>query len=278
MESSERKLPTLDLCGMPIACVDRWQLLDHIFETMARGSGGWLVTANLDFLRRFVEDPALRELYGAGDVVTADGMPLVWAARLQGTPLPERVAGSSLVPLLAGRAEREGRSLYLFGGDAGAAARAAEVLRVRFPALQIVGVADPQVASPATQKDVDALSAELERTQPDLLLVGLGSPKQEYLIRALRARYPQIWMVGVGVSFSFLAGFIARAPVWVRRLGLEWLHRLVQEPRRLARRYLRDGFPFAFRLFFLSERKRFTQWIVPQRSIAARKRLFEERD
>jgi N-acetylglucosaminyldiphosphoundecaprenol N-acetyl-beta-D-mannosaminyltransferase len=84
---------------------------------------------------------------------------------------------------------------------------------------------------------------------PDILLVGLGSPKQEQLIRALRPLLPRTWMIGVGVSFSFLAGEIRRAPLWLQALGLEWVHRLLQEPRRLAKRYLVEDLPFAFRLF-----------------------------
>jgi N-acetylglucosaminyldiphosphoundecaprenol N-acetyl-beta-D-mannosaminyltransferase len=93
------------------------------------------------------------------------------------------------------------------------------------------------------------MAAELERLQPDIILVGLGSPKQEFVIRALRPRLPNAWRVGVGISFSFAAGLIARAPVVLRTFGLEWVHRLAMEPRRLGRRYLIEGIPFAGRLF-----------------------------
>src|SRR3954449_9066227 len=115
----------VELCGMPLASIDTRQLLDHLFESLASGRGGWLVTANLDFLRRHVKDPRARALYDQADVTVAAGMPLVWAARLQGDDVPERVAGSSMVALVAERAAAEQRSLYLLGGAPGAAGKAA---------------------------------------------------------------------------------------------------------------------------------------------------------
>jgi N-acetylglucosaminyldiphosphoundecaprenol N-acetyl-beta-D-mannosaminyltransferase len=242
-------LPTLDLYGMTLARVDTGALLDHLFGALAGGVGGWLITANLDFVRRHVQDAEMRALYDAADVRVADGMPLLWASRLQGQPLPERVAGSTLVTPIAERAAREGRSLYLLGGAPGASARAAEVLRGRFPGLRILGTSSPRVSDPPTAAEVAAIADELCPLRPDLVLVGLGSPKQERLIRELRSRLPASWMVGVGISFSFLAGDVRRAPPWMQRTGLEWIHRLAQEPRRLARRYLVEDLPFSFALF-----------------------------
>jgi N-acetylglucosaminyldiphosphoundecaprenol N-acetyl-beta-D-mannosaminyltransferase len=188
-------------------------------------------------------------LYAGADVRVADGMPLVWAAWLQGDPLPERVAGSSLLKLLAARAAREARSVYLLGGAADSAARAAEVLCANHSGLRIAGYSSPRVSEPATEAELAPIIAELERVRPDLLLVGLGSPKQERLIEQLRSRFPAVWMMGVGISFSFVAGDVRRAPYWMRLGGLEWAHRLAQEPNRLARRYLVEDLPFALELF-----------------------------
>ncbi len=244
-----RPLPVCDLMGMPIACVDSSGLLDHMFEGVARAEGGWLVTANLDFLRRHVRDPEARALYAEADVVVADGMPLVWAARVQGDHLPERIAGSSLAWLIAERAAREGRSIYFLGGEPSINDKAIAVLRARWPALSIAGTSSPIVSSPPSPEQVASLREEVARTQPDFLFVGMGSPKQEHVIRALRPTLPRSWMVGVGVSFSFIAGVVSRAPVWMQRAGLEWVWRLAQEPRRLARRYLVDDLPFAASLF-----------------------------
>ncbi len=241
--------PTFDLLGMPLARVDSRGLLDHMFARLAAGEGGWLVTANLDFLRRNTHDPAARALYEGADLRVADGMPLVWAARLQGVRLPERIAGSSLVLPIAERAAREGRSIYLLGGEPAANAMAATVLRARCPGLNICGASSPMVASPPTAEQAQALREELTRARPDLVLVGMGSPKQEHIIHALRPDFPRAWMIGVGITFSFLAGTVSRAPAWIQRAGLEWCWRLAQEPRRLARRYLLEDIPFSFELF-----------------------------
>jgi len=240
---------TVSLCGMSIARLDGAGLLDHVFASLARGCGGWLITANLDFVRRFARDPAVRALYTKADLCVADGMPIVWASRMRGEPLPERVTGSTLIWTLPERAEREQRSLYLLGGEPGAAAGTAAAWARRWPGVRVVGCEAPHVSEPPTAGELAAIRERVVRAAPDILLVGLGSPKQEMLIDALRADLPRCWMIGVGVSFSFAAGKTRRAPLWQQRAGLEWVHRMAQDPRRLARRYLIDDLPFAFVLF-----------------------------
>lgn len=242
-------LPTCELYGMILAAIDSAGLLEHMFGQLSEGHGGWLVTANLDFLYRHANDSSAQALYDKADIRVADGMPLVWAARLQGDHLPERIAGSSLVPKIAARAAAEGKSLYLLGGEPGASQKASETLRARFPGLRVCGTSSPWVSSPPSADEVQAIVRELQAAGPDILLVGLGSPKQELLIRELRAALPRTWMIGVGVSFSFVSGNLRRAPIWVQRMGLEWVYRLAQEPRRLARRYLLEDLPFSFKLF-----------------------------
>ena len=242
------EIEAVDLLGMPLLKTDERGLLERIFADMNAGRGGWLVTANLDFLRRYCHEPDMRALYNQADLCVADGMPLVWAAALKGQPLPERIAGSSLVWSLAERCAQEGKRLFLMGGEPGAGEGAARIFVDRYAGLHVDHSA-PWVSLPPTAEEVDALAAELTAASPDLLLVGLGSPKQELLIQALRARFPRMWMIGVGVSFSFAAGKQQRAPVWMRKVGLEWAHRLAQEPQRLAKRYLVHDLPFAFELF-----------------------------
>lgn len=225
------------------------EVLDHVFEELSHGKGGWLITANLDFLRRFCREPEMRALYEQADVTVADGMPLVWAARIQGDRLPERVTGSSMVWSLASRASAEGRTLYLLGGDEGTGDAAAQEFTRRSPKLTISGVSAPMFSNPPTEQEIADVKQLFAADPPDILLVGLGSPKQEILIQALRKSLPGTWMIGVGISFSFVAGKVRRAPRWMQRSGLEWLHRLFQEPRRLARRYLIDDIPFSIVLF-----------------------------
>jgi N-acetylglucosaminyldiphosphoundecaprenol N-acetyl-beta-D-mannosaminyltransferase len=240
---------TFDLLGMPLARTDSQGLLDHVFASLAARQGGWIITANLDFLRRHAHDATARALYAGADVCVADGMPLVWAARLQGVRLPERIAGSSLMLPLAERAAREGRSIYMLGGEPAANVKAAEILRQRWPALVICGASSPMVSSPPSAAELQSLRDEMARARPDLVLVAMGSPKQEQIIDALRAELPHTWMIGVGMTFSFVAGTLSRAPEWMQRVGLEWCWRLAQEPRRLARRYLLEDIPFSFEMF-----------------------------
>ncbi|MBA2963453.1 MULTISPECIES: WecB/TagA/CpsF family glycosyltransferase [Ramlibacter] len=244
-----QNFPLVVLCGMALASVRSEMLLDHLFASLARGKGLWVVTANLDFLRRFVKDPAARRIYADADVRVADGMPLVWASHLQGTPLPERVAGSSLVRPLCQRAAEGGWRVYLLGGEAGAARAAADKLVAEFPTLQIAGLSSPWFSARPTDAEVEQVAATLSEARPDLVLVALGSPKQELVIHKLHKRLPNVCWMGVGISLSFIAGHRRRAPPLMQKLGLEWMHRLVQEPKRLFRRYVLEDLPFAAVLF-----------------------------
>jgi N-acetylglucosaminyldiphosphoundecaprenol N-acetyl-beta-D-mannosaminyltransferase len=243
-----RVFPTVDLCGMAIARTTASEILDHLFESLDEGRGGWLVTANLDFLRRYVKDPGARAIYAAADVRVADGMPLLWAASLRGTPLTERVAGSSLVVPLCQRAAGAGRSVYLLGGEPRAAEEAERRLRALAPGLVVAGRSSPWVSATPTVAELAALRDELVHARPDLVLVAFGSPKQERVIAALRDALPSAWWIGIGISLSFVAGHVRRAPELVQRAGLEWAHRLAQEPRRLFRRYVIEDIPFGIEL------------------------------
>jgi N-acetylglucosaminyldiphosphoundecaprenol N-acetyl-beta-D-mannosaminyltransferase len=212
------------------------------------GRGGVVVTANLDFLRRMVRDESFADLVRTAELTVADGMPLVWASRIAGHAVPERVAGSNLIDLVSAELAQRGRRVFLLGGNPGVAERAAAVLGERHPGLVIVGTRCPPVGFENDEKELAAIEAALVAARPDLVYVALGSPKQERLIARLRGALPRAWWIGVGISFSFVAGEVPRAPRWAQRAGLEWLHRLAVEPRRLARRYLIDGLPFAARL------------------------------
>jgi len=242
-------MKSVDLMGMSVAPFRQGELVDHIFEGLERGEGGWIVTANLDILRRHYREADARRTYDAADLRVADGMPLVWASAIQGEKLPERVAGSSLVGQIAEEAARRGRSLYLLGGAPGSAEAAANELQRQYADLPIAGHSSPMVSLPPTSEELGSLLEELTARSADIVLVGLGSPKQEYVCEHLRQHLPQAWLMGVGISFSFVAGEVRRAPVWIQRAGLEWVHRMSQEPRRLAKRYLVDDLPFAARLF-----------------------------
>jgi N-acetylglucosaminyldiphosphoundecaprenol N-acetyl-beta-D-mannosaminyltransferase len=244
--------PSIELCGVDVHAITEAQCVEFVMAALDAGRGGWVVTPNLDHLRRLVRERDFYELCARADLRVADGMPLLWASKLQRTPLPERVAGSNLIWSVSRAAAERGRSVYLLGGDEGAAERAAQVLARRFGKLRIAGLHRPPFGFERDAAQMQRIVDELERAQPDLVLVALGSPKQERLIDELRAKFPRVWLLGIGISFSFVAGMVKRAPPWVQRLGLEWVHRLAQEPRRLFRRYLVDGLPFAARLLLSS--------------------------
>lgn len=240
----------VSLHGVDLHAMTESQCIRHILAALSAGRGGWVITPNLDHLRRARHDAAYRALLSEADLIVADGMPLVWASRLQGTPLPERVAGSSLIHTLSEAAALRGQRLFLLGGAPGSAARAATVLAERFPGLP---VAEYDEAPYGFEHDRDAMARlcdRLTKLRPAIVFVALGSPKQEQLIRQLRETLPDAWWLGVGISFSFVAGQVRRAPRWMQNAGLEWAHRLAQEPVRLGRRYLIDGPPFAMSLLW----------------------------
>jgi N-acetylglucosaminyldiphosphoundecaprenol N-acetyl-beta-D-mannosaminyltransferase len=246
----------IDMMGLSIDRVSESETVEHAIAGVRRGEGGWICPANLDVLRQVVISPELRALVEDADLIVADGMPLLWASRVQGAALPERVAGSSLIHTLSAAAARSGASVFLLGGAPGVADRAAARLRADSPAIEIAGTYCPPLGFERDGDELERLEAALRHGRPDIVFVALGFPKQERLIERLRTRFPSVWFVSVGASFSLVAGELARAPAWMRRTGLEWVHRLAQEPRRLARRYLVDGIPFLVRLLAASARRR----------------------
>lgn len=252
LNTDTSELPQIDLDGLMIHAITEAACVGHILSELTDHHGGWVVTPNLDHLRRFQSEPAFAEACERATLRVPDGRPLLWASALQRTPLPGLVAGSNLIHSLSEGAAQAGRSVFLLGGDPGTADDAAKVLATRYPGLQIAGTHCPDFGFEKDQNIMLALREKLMASKADIIFVALGSPKQEYVIDRLRDSLPGAWWLGVGISFSFVTGAVKRAPRWMQRCGLEWVHRLTQEPRRLARRYLLDGLPFAARLLFRS--------------------------
>jgi len=252
MNHPQPKYHRIDLLGQPFDVVTESQTCEHILESLRLGQGGILITANLDFLRRCVIDKVFSHFVKNSELVVADGMPLIWASRLQGTPLPERVAGSTLCVRLAGELALEKRSLFLLGGNPGVAAEAAQILKARFPGLVIAGTYCPEFGFEGNPESLQSIRDQIQSANPDVVYVALGSPKQERLSELLRPDLPRAWWIGIGISLSFITGEVQRAPAWVQRSGFEWVHRLVQEPQRLGKRYLIQGLPFGARLLATS--------------------------
>lgn len=229
------------------SCTER-KCVERVLDELALGHGGWIITMNVDHLRRCRQEPKYAELATRASFIVADGTPLIWASRIQGTPLPERVAGSRLIHSLCAGAAREKRSVLLLGGAPNAAETAAHVLRTRHPELTIAGTSKPDIGFESRPDEIERVAEIVMNTVPDIVFVGLGSPKQEHLIDRLRDRHPSTWWIGIGVTFSFVAGLIPEAPRWMQDMGLEWTHRLACEPRRLAHRYLVQDLPFALKM------------------------------
>jgi len=219
-----------------------------LVEVVMREPGGWIITPNLDILRQGCQRTEIAALLRRADVLVADGMPLIWASRLQRTPLPERVSGSHIIWSIPEAAARLGKSIFLLGGAPGAAEACARVLAAKYPSLRITGSYCPPFGFERSETEMDKAGRAVAAAPADIVFVALSFPKGEHLIERVRHVAPQSWWIGVGISFSFVAGDVKKAPRWMQVTGLEWVHRLAQEPRRLARRYLVDGLPFAARL------------------------------
>lgn len=211
----------------------------------AAGGGGLVCTPNADYVVRARRDPLFRGAIQAADLRVPDGMAVIYAARLAGLNLRRTVTGRLLLPAVAARAASEGLSISLFGAGEGVAQQARDVLLERYPRLTVgVAISPPmgfEIGSPA---DVEAV-ARLRDAGSRVIFVALGAPRQEIWMATHRLDLADSVLVGVGAAFDILSGRFREAPEWATRIGMEWLIRLLQEPRRLARRYLVDD-PWIF--------------------------------
>jgi N-acetylglucosaminyldiphosphoundecaprenol N-acetyl-beta-D-mannosaminyltransferase len=235
----------VEIGGLPIDPLTEPQVVERVRTAWRVGRGGWIATPNVDHLRAATVDPGLAELIRGADLSVADGAPVVWAGRLAGRPVPERVAGADLLWSLCAAAAEDGKSIYLLGGDTGVPDRAAEVLRATYPGLRVAGTCSPPFGFDKDDEELGRCREALLAARPDVVFVGLGFPKQELLIQRFAETLPAAWWLGCGAAIPFAAGDLARAPRWMRRTGLEWFFRLVSEPRRLFRRYVLNDLPFA---------------------------------
>lgn len=179
-------------------------------------------------------------------MVVADGTPLVWASRILRRPLPERVAGSDLAPLVLELAKTSPSPLrvFLLGAAPGVAKRAEKFILSRWRNVEVVGTYSPPLGFECDPKENSIILHSISKTQPDLLIVGLGAPKQELWVVEHYQQLEAKTAICAGATIDFLAAEKQRSPVWMRRTGLEWVHRLASDPRRLAKRYARDAWVF----------------------------------
>ncbi len=243
---------TVVLLGIPFHDVTMGETLAEIDRMVSEGTPRYLATANLDFAAQASRDVELQRILMDAHLVLCDGTPLIWASRLLKAPLRERVAGSDLTPRLMEHAAARRYRLFFLGSDETTLKTAKDRLEKLHPGLEVCGCYAPPYAK-LLDLDHDAIAARVKKARPDILLVAMGAPKQEKWIYMNHRALGVPCSIGVGASLDFMAGKFSRAPVWMQRCGLEWLFRLMQEPRRLTARYL-DNFTFLVSAFFKQKR------------------------
>jgi len=210
----------------------------------------FVVTPNVDHLVQLRAGGPLRLAYGTADLIVPDGVPVVVASRMLRRPLPERVNGTNMtIALFAAATERRPLRVFLFGAGPGVADRAATNIERTWPGVEVVGTACPPLGFEKDAAENARQIAAINAAQPDVLVVGLGAPKQELWCHAHRHDLHARVALCVGATIDFLAGEKPRAPAWMQRSGLEWFHRLASEPKRLFRRYATDAVVFPRMVF-----------------------------
>lgn len=230
-------VPASAILGVPVSRLTLPIAVATILGWVRRGEANYVCVRDVHGLMRSREDPALMDIHFGAGMITPDGMPLVWTLRRRGYAGVGRVCGADLVEALCDASQESGVRHYFYGGKPGVAERMAAELTRRFPRLQVAGTSTPPFRAMTPEEDAAAV-AEMTASGAQVVWVGISTPKQEFWMRDHVGRIPGATLLGVGAAFDFHAGDVKRSPRWMQRSGLEWLHRLISEPRRLWRRYL----------------------------------------
>ena len=244
-QSSSPKDPTsnlkkIRLLGIDFAPLTYTETLDIVDQLIACGKASFFITANLNYAMLTDRNPSLTVVNDEAAFIVADGMPIIWYGRLFGQKLPHRVAGADLIYGLSQRSATHGHRVFLLGAAPGVAAKAAENLCLRYPKLKIVGIESPIFDKLSPDQHAMLLDRILA-TQPDLLIAAFCQPNGEIW---LKENYKLLGIpvcIQLGASIDFAAGHAKRAHLWVQKSGLEWLHRVWQNPAKMAPRYLKNA-------------------------------------
>lgn len=237
MNSTDRDVAFL--LGLPFHVISMDDAIaDAVAHVNAR-KPGYYITANVDFIAQAYTNEALKDILFHADRVVCDGMPLIWLSRYFKPELPERVAGSDMVFRLFDEAKTHEWKVYFLGSDEQTLARTSEILQRDYPGIQIVGTFSPPYGSVDSWPN-DEILKELKQAQPDLLLVAVGCPKQEYWISRYHQESEVPLSIGIGASLDFICGKQTRAPKFIQKIGMEWMWRLLTDPKRLLKRYIKD--------------------------------------
>ncbi|MCV2422810.1 WecB/TagA/CpsF family glycosyltransferase [Paucibacter sp. DJ2R-2] len=230
----------IEMMGCTIDNLSMEETLQTIEGFIASGRPHQHVVVNVDKLVKAQHDLELRQIINECALINADGMPVVWASRLLGKPLKERVAGVDLFEALMARAAEKGWRVYLLGAKEDIVSRVLQLYQARFPKLVFAGYRNGYWTAGEENAVVDQIAA----ARADLLFVAISSPKKEQFLGAYQARMKIPFAMGVGGTFDVVAGKVKRAPVWMQKTGFEWFYRFLQEPRRMFRRYFIDDMAF----------------------------------
>ena len=239
MDASLRRLPNIraNVLGVGVHAVRSCEIIE---SAIATGTRGYICVTGVHGVMEAQRDPSFRQILNRALLVVPDGMPTVWVGRLQGHAQMRRVFGPDLMRDLCRRSEENGITHFLYGGKPGVAEQLAENLWERFPAVRIVGWHAPPFRSLSAREQL-TLEATINKLRPDVFWVGLSTPKQERFMAENIDRLACGVMIGVGAAFDFHTGSLRDAPQWIKNCGLQWAHRLYQDPRRLWKRYLTNN-------------------------------------
>jgi N-acetylglucosaminyldiphosphoundecaprenol N-acetyl-beta-D-mannosaminyltransferase len=235
MEPTE--IPRVNVLGVGISAIHMEQVADLFSQAIESGKRNYVCVTGVHGIMEAQRDPGLRRALNSSFLSTPDGMPTVWIGKLRGFSGMGRVFGPDLMLKVCEMSQSRGYTHFLYGGNPGVGENLSRALIERFPNLKIVGTYTPPFR-PLTPAEEEDLAATIGALRPDVLWVGLSTPKQERFMKEHVGKLDAKVMVGVGAAFDFLTGAIQDAPPWVKNAGLQWLHRLMQEPGRLWKRYL----------------------------------------
>lgn len=238
-------LPQVNILGVAINAINLTEAVQQIEKCIRSGVQTYINVCTSHTIMECTRNPRMQQLVNESGLATPDGMPLVWLSWIHGHRAADRVYGPDLMLALCERSVETGYRHYFYGGAPGVVDDLVENLRKQFSGLQVAGSYSPPFRPPEAMEEPSVLEA-INDTHPDIVWVGLGTPKQDFWIARHRPLLEAPVLIAVGAAFDFHAGRVAQAPRWMQRCGLEWLFRLVQEPRRLAPRYLVNNPLFVF--------------------------------
>lgn len=216
------------------------ETLNEIDKLIQKKNCSYVVTPNVDHIVRLEKDEELQKVYKNASLILTDGKPLIWISKWYKTPIKEKISGSDLFPKVCELAANKNYTMYLLGAAEGVADTAARNLMKKYPGLNIVGTYSPPFGFEKNEQEMNKIKTQIQDVHPDILIVGLGCPKQEKFMYYHCKELGVPISFGLGASIDFEAGNIKRAPKWMSNHGLEWLYRFSKEPKRLFKRYFVD--------------------------------------